>query len=350
MLQSTSTGSVVYSETHNTTTNFNGLVSIMIGNGTLLSGNFNSINWGSGPYYIKTETDPTGGTNYTLISTSQLLSVPYALYAENSGTPDPQGTQGIQGIQGLTGNNGKNALLNTTAFTSSTLCVNGGTKIEVGIDADNNNVLDITEIDNAKTQYICNGTNGAQGIQGLTGATGSVGATGAQGPAGNDGVGGVSTAGTNITITGAGTLANPYVISSSVPTPTYAIGLNNDLGGYVFYVTPDGEHGLVSATQDQLAGIGGTWADAFNALVNPTKHNVTGKNFTDWRLPTTYELGLMYTQRVAIGGFVVTGGYTYWTSVEGSLDNIEAVSFTGGSVTTQGKSSGGGLARAVRSF
>ena len=45
MLQSTSTGSVVYSETHNTTTNFNGLVSIMIGNGTLLSGNFNSINF-----------------------------------------------------------------------------------------------------------------------------------------------------------------------------------------------------------------------------------------------------------------------------------------------------------------
>jgi hypothetical protein len=85
ILQGSATGSSVYSETHAVTSNSNGLVTIEIGTGNIISGNFGSINWGQGPYFIKTETDITGGSNYTLIATSQLLSVPYALYAENSG-------------------------------------------------------------------------------------------------------------------------------------------------------------------------------------------------------------------------------------------------------------------------
>jgi len=85
ILQGSATGSSVYSEAHAATSNSNGLVTIEIGTGNVVSGNFGSINWGQGPYFIKTETDITGGSNYTLIATSQLLSVPYALYAENSG-------------------------------------------------------------------------------------------------------------------------------------------------------------------------------------------------------------------------------------------------------------------------
>ncbi len=76
----------VYVETHATTTNTNGLISIEIGGGSIVSGSFASINWGMGTYNIKTETDPTGGTNYTaIVSTNQLLSVPYAFYASSSG-------------------------------------------------------------------------------------------------------------------------------------------------------------------------------------------------------------------------------------------------------------------------
>src|SRR5437764_8880255 len=96
----------MYVETQATTTNMNGLVSIEIGNGTVVSGNFSTINWANGPYFIKTETDPTGGTNYTVGGTSQLMSVPYALYAETSGTPGPAGPQGPQGPQGVIGNDG----------------------------------------------------------------------------------------------------------------------------------------------------------------------------------------------------------------------------------------------------
>jgi len=79
ILQGTPTGTVVYTETLTPFTNANGLVSIEFGGGI----GFDTINWASGPYFIKTETDPLGGTAYTINGTSQLLSVPYALHAKN---------------------------------------------------------------------------------------------------------------------------------------------------------------------------------------------------------------------------------------------------------------------------
>jgi hypothetical protein len=86
ILQGSISGTAVFSETHNVSTNANGLVSIGIGAGSVLTGSFSAINWSGGPYFIKTETDPNGGSNYTISGTSQLLSVPYALYAENTKT------------------------------------------------------------------------------------------------------------------------------------------------------------------------------------------------------------------------------------------------------------------------
>ncbi len=102
ILQGTETGTVVYAETQMPTTNINGLVSIEIGSGTEVTGTFEGINWANGPYFIKTETDPTGGTNYTISGTTELMSVPYALFSAN-GTPGPQGPAGAQGPTGLTG-------------------------------------------------------------------------------------------------------------------------------------------------------------------------------------------------------------------------------------------------------
>ena len=80
ILQGSATGTVVYTETQTPTTNANGLVSIEFGDGT----GFSSIDWSTGSYFIQTEIDPTGGTNYTITGTSQLLSVPYALYAKTA--------------------------------------------------------------------------------------------------------------------------------------------------------------------------------------------------------------------------------------------------------------------------
>lgn len=84
ILQGSSSGAVVYTETQTTSTNANGLVSIEIGTGTVVTGTFTAINWANGPYFIKTETDPTGGTAYTISGTSELLSVPYALHAKTA--------------------------------------------------------------------------------------------------------------------------------------------------------------------------------------------------------------------------------------------------------------------------
>ncbi len=84
ILQGAADGTAVYVETQTPTTNANGLVSIEIGGGTVVSGDFTAIDWSAGPYFIKTETDPAGGTSYTITGTSQLLSVPYALYAKKA--------------------------------------------------------------------------------------------------------------------------------------------------------------------------------------------------------------------------------------------------------------------------
>ncbi|MDY0143453.1 MAG: hypothetical protein RBR97_16325, partial [Bacteroidales bacterium] len=82
ILQGSASGTVVYTEIQTPTTNANGLVSIKIGGGA----GFSTIDWANGIYFIKTETDPTGGTNYTITGTSQLLSVPYALHAKTAET------------------------------------------------------------------------------------------------------------------------------------------------------------------------------------------------------------------------------------------------------------------------
>lgn len=86
ILQGSSSGTAVYVETQSGSTNGNGLLTLTVGNGTVVSGTMSSIDWTAGPYFLKTETDPTGGTTYIITGTAQMLSVPYALYAAKSGS------------------------------------------------------------------------------------------------------------------------------------------------------------------------------------------------------------------------------------------------------------------------
>jgi len=84
ILQGSTTGYPVYVETNSALTNQFGLVNLDIGNGTVVSGIFANIQWPTGQYFMKTELDATGGTDYQLIGTTQLISVPFALDAANA--------------------------------------------------------------------------------------------------------------------------------------------------------------------------------------------------------------------------------------------------------------------------
>src|ERR1043165_1434083 len=80
----TSSGTTVYQETDTVTTDKLGGFSLDIGNGTVTSGTFSAVNWNSGGKYLQVEVDPEGGMSYVDMGTEQLMSVPYALYAERA--------------------------------------------------------------------------------------------------------------------------------------------------------------------------------------------------------------------------------------------------------------------------
>ena len=85
ILQGGINGNLTYMETQTAVTNANGLITLQIGGGNVLQGVFADIDWANGPYFLKSEIDPNGGTYYSVTSTQQLLSVPYALYAKDAG-------------------------------------------------------------------------------------------------------------------------------------------------------------------------------------------------------------------------------------------------------------------------
>ena len=156
ILKGSITGTAIYVETQTVTTNDNGLVGIEIGTGTATTGTFSTIDWANGPFFIKTETDPNGGTSYSISGTSQLMSVPYALYAATSGssTPGPKGDKGETGAQGTQGAKGDPGTNGT---------------------------------DGAKGDKGDKGDTGAQGTQGVKGDPGTNGTDGAKGDKGDKG-------------------------------------------------------------------------------------------------------------------------------------------------------------------
>jgi hypothetical protein len=107
-------GTVVYSESFNTNTNDIGLFGLTVGKGSVIQGVFKSIAWGASSLFLKTEIDLNNGTNYTFLSTTELLSVPYALYAQSAGIDPSQHYVGELwggGIVVSTYDNGKKGLI-----------------------------------------------------------------------------------------------------------------------------------------------------------------------------------------------------------------------------------------------
>lgn len=150
--QGTSAGTAVYVETHSLTTNPYGLFTAELGRGSTALGVFSGISWGTDNFYLHVTVNGDA-----MPSATQLLSVPYALYAKESGN-GPQGAPG------------KNTLMNSTLEAVGVNCANGGQFIETGLDANENGVLDAAEVQ--VSYYICNGTDGVDGVDGINGQDG----------------------------------------------------------------------------------------------------------------------------------------------------------------------------------
>lgn len=95
--QGSAGGTNIYRELQTKATNANGLLSLVIGEGTVQNGSLNAVNWGAGPYFVELEIDQTGGTAYTLSETQELLSVPYAMYASTSSQAISAGMADVAG-------------------------------------------------------------------------------------------------------------------------------------------------------------------------------------------------------------------------------------------------------------
>ena len=103
ILKNNASGVSVYTETHSATTSNLGIINLEIGKGTAVSGNMQNIGWGTDNFFIKIEMDENGGSSYTLVGTSQLVSVPYALFANSAAN----GTQWKDTLNNIYYNAGK---------------------------------------------------------------------------------------------------------------------------------------------------------------------------------------------------------------------------------------------------
>ena len=366
--QGSVSGTVVYTETQTPTTNANGLVSIEIGGGT----GFNAIDWSAGPYFIETKTAVVPPlTTYTITGTSQLLSVPYALHAKTAesitGTiteTDPTYTSSqaanitatditnLSNLSGVnTGDQDLSSLATKTALGDSTAQVRSEIPDVSGF------LTSYTETDPVFSAW-------DKDYADLINT-----------PAPADGSETKVTAGTNVTVTGAGTTASPYVVNT---TDTLAIG-DSYQGGIIFWLDTTGQHGLIAATADQNTGIqwyngtyrytgtngDGLYAGKMNtAMIIATQmadnqtgnfaakvcadYSVTvgGVTYGDWYLPSKYELNLLYLKKTAVGGFAST---YYWSSTEYGSYTAWTQNFTNGGQDDDNKTNTY-YVRAIRAF
>jgi len=183
--QGSAAGTVIYAETFIPTTNKFGLFTIAVGQGTFLVGTFNSIPWNSGTYWLQVQMDPSGGTTYSDMGTSQLLSVPFALYANTAGISGTTGSTGItgptgaDGLPGITGSIGPTGNVGATGPTGAGIIGATGPIGPTG----STGAIGVTGPTGAGS---ASGTTGSTGPIGPTGITGSTGVTGAVGPTGTN--------------------------------------------------------------------------------------------------------------------------------------------------------------------
>jgi hypothetical protein len=363
ILQTTATGTAVYVENQTSTTNVNGLVSLEIGTGSVISGDFTTIDWSADSYFIKTETDPTGGISYTITGTSQLLSVPYALYAKTSESSETNATTIAN---------------NTTAIALNTAKV-GYTEALVSANTD-------VVANTAKISMVL-GTTATTALAGDTTVDINAGGTNITTYTQGDIL--YATSATALTKLPKGTAGQVLTMNTNATAPewvaattaTYAIG-DTHQGGIIFYLDASGKHGLIAAPSDQstsAAWWNGSYVDTYaygngigagegnsqgirrwqgicsSCYANELCQDLNLGGKTDWYLPSKYELNLMYENigqgnALGLGNIGNFANNYYWSSKE--IDNFDAWDqyFSNGSQSSNNKNYAFSRVRAVRAF
>lgn len=428
ILQGSAEGSAVYTETQTLTTNANGLLTVAIGSGA----GFDAIDWASGSYFLKSEIDPNGGTDYTITGVSQLLSVPYAMHAktaESATESDPvfgawDKTTGISINKSQISDLGAYVATETdptfTAWDKTTgISITEGQISDLkpyltaeidpaftawdkttGISITESQISDLknyltAEVDPTYTatfsivnpqegdllrydatagkwvrfthDFAMGGHTHSAATTTENGFMSAVDKTKLDGLENADGSETKLTAGSNVTITGSGTSASPYLINASCGS--HYIG-EEYLGGIIFYlyIGSDGEqHGLIVSKSEgaelwqtkSVTGATRSWDGAYNMslMTNDRAKKWITTNFSaEWYFPSLDEVSILWHNRFHVNKALNDAGATllshlpYWTSTEYDAENAYFFNFREGYSNTGLKDYTTGRVRAVRAF
>ena len=331
-------GEKVYGELHNITTLNNGLVTIKIGQGLGRDGDFNQIAWENGPFFIKTEFDLENDGTFQLSNTTELLSVPYALHSNSSkelvdGEQDPVFSESLAAHISPEDTAFWNLKTVDTTLDSADIAAFGFIT-NAGVGPDSTAIAEMGYVAGPHTVDTQIDSTGIAQYGYVAGPHTVDTQIDSAGIAAYGFITGAQATGLDST-----DIANLGFIAER----TFSIGMDEALGGYVIYTTPNKKHGLVVAMQDQAQDV--NWYESGNYCNNPLRHDAAGKNYTDWCMPSLLELQLIYDFKSEIG---INFGQ-YWSSTQrGSSQAYFIQMLTGNQDFSNGNAEK--RVRAVRSF
>lgn len=276
ILSGSETGTAVYTETHTPATNASGSFQIVIGEGTS-ENDFSAIDWSSNNYYVKLEIDPAGGTTYEELGTTRLLSVPYALLAQNV----------VNGTSGELGNEFTlNSSVGDTSFIVNAIGTTGLSAIigNASTDAANKGVFGTatSTSTNAANQY---------GVQGIASGEGSGAHTGTHGyaKAGEGGhskgaYGGVDVSGNSSSYFDIGVSGQAFGnLTNSTTFSVGTYGQNTVTGGSEAWGTGGyaGGDGINRAFRGRANSLNGNESEQFGAWVQANGEG-SGNHYGVW--------------------------------------------------------------------
>ncbi len=314
----TVSGTIVYQEVHIDTTNKYGLFSLKIGMGQQLSPfPFSAVDWGSADKFLEVQIDTLGGSNYISMGTTQMMSVPYALYAKSAGcahtvTIISAGITGSTGELGLTGNTG---IIGNPGASGST-----GKTGSTGFTGS----IGFTGLTGYSGRTGITGSTGTAGSLGSTASTGSTGETGSMGSTGSTG----STGYSGWTGSTGGTSSTGFTGATGAIGNTGYTGRTGSTGG-TSSTGYTGATGAIGITGSTGADLGTHWSLTGNAVTTPGSHFIGTSDNLDFVFKTN---GIERMRVMAGGSFGI-----------GTASPVNRLDIVGGDISVNGANGGFGI-------